>query len=154
MKYLIKLMFSVLIWLPVNSQVTLKEGEVKTILSDKGDTLIVMGINDGKSILSDVLRCEILDSMVTEYENKDKANTTIITTLKEIETKQGQQIEILEKQVLNCEKIISNKDEEISLSSQIINEQRKEIRKQRLLKIAGFSGSIILPVITALLMIK
>jgi hypothetical protein len=138
----------------VNSQVTLKEGEVKTILSDKGDTLIVMGINDGKSILSDVLRCEILDSMVTEYENKDKANTTIITTLKEIETKQGQQIEILEKQVLNCEKIISNKDEEISLSSQIINEQRKEIRKQRLLKIAGFSGSIILPVITALLMIK
>ncbi len=138
----------------MNSQVTLKEGEVKTILSDKGDTLIVMGINDGKSILSDVLRCEILDSMVTEYENKDKANTTIITTLKEIETKQGQQIEILEKQVLNCEKIISNKDEEISLSSQIINEQRKEIRKQRLLKIAGFSGSIILPVITALLMIK
>jgi hypothetical protein len=113
-----------------------------------------MGINDGKSILSDVLRCEILDSMVTEYENKDKANTTIITTLKEIETKQGQQIEILEKQVLNCEKIVSNKDEEISLRNQIINEQRKEIRKQRLLKIAGFSGSIILPVITALLMIK
>lgn len=138
----------------MNSQVTLKEGEVKTILSDKGDTLIVMGINDGKSILSDVLRCEILDSMVTEYENKDKANTTIITTLKEIETKQGQQIEILEKQVLNCEKIVSNKDEEISLRNQIINEQRKEIRKQRLLKIAGFSGSIILPVITALLMIK
>ena len=138
----------------MNSQVTLKEGEVKTILSDKGDTLIVMGINDGKSILSDVLRCEILDSMVTEYENKDKANTTIITTLKEIETKRGQQIEILEKQVLNCEKIVSNKDEEISLRNQIINEQRKEIRKQRLLKIAGFSGSIILPVITALLMIK
>ena len=138
----------------MNSQVTLKENQVKTILNDKGDTLIVMGIQDAKTILSDVLRCEVLDSMVANYENKEEVANKIIDLHQKIQAKQTQQIEILEEQVLNCEKIVLNKDKEISLQTEIIKVQRKEIRKQKILKIAGFSGSVILPIITALLILK
>lgn len=113
-----------------------------------------MGIKDAKTILSDVLKCEVLDSMVTFYQNKDKVSAKIISLQKQIQDKQDKQIEIMEGQITNYEKIVSNKDKEISMQNEIIREQRKEIRKQKLLKIAGFSGSVILPVITALLILK
>jgi len=44
--------------------------------------------------------------------------------------------------------VISNKDREIVLKDNIIKQQKKEIRKQKVLKIIGFSGAIILPIIT------
>lgn len=154
MKYLVKLMFLMLIWSPINSQVTLKEGQVKTFINNGGDTLIVMNIKDAKSILIDVLECEILDSTVAYYQKMDKEKTKIIFLQKQLEVEQNKKIENLEKEINNCNTIVGNKDKEIGMQNEIISEQRKEIRKQKLLKIAGFSGSIILPVLTAIIILK
>jgi hypothetical protein len=51
-------------------------------------------------------------------------------------------------------KVIENKDKEITLLNDVVKQQKKEIIKQKLLKLGGFSGAIILPVITALILLK
>ena len=56
--------------------------------------------------------------------------------------------------IANLEEIIKNKDTEISYKDMIIKQQKKEIRKQKVLKIVGFSSAIILPVVTALVLLK
>ena len=154
MKYLVKLIFSMLIWLPLNSQITLKEGKAEAILSDTKDTLIVMHVDDAKLILTDILQCEILDTLVIYYENKDKVNTEIIALQKEVESKLNDKVSNLESIVLNLEEVVKNKDREIEIQNEIIKVQKKEIRKQKILKVAGFTGSIVLPVVTALLLLK
>ena len=53
--------------------------------------------------------------------------------------------------IINLENILTNKDRELYLKDDIIKQQKKEIRKQKTLKILGFAGSVILPVITVLL---
>ncbi len=113
-----------------------------------------MNIKDAKSILIDVLECEILDSTVAYYQKMDKEKTKIIFLQKQLEVEQNKKIENLEKEINNCNTIVGNKDKEIGMQNEIISEQRKEIRKQKLLKIAGFSGSIILPVLTAIIILK
>ena len=45
------------------------------------------------------------------------------------------------------------KNEELGFKENTINQQKKEIRKQKLLKLAGFTTSIILPILTLLAMI-
>ena len=154
MKYLLKLIFSMMIWLPLNSQITLKEGKAAAILSDTKDTLIVMHVDDAKLILTDILQCEILDTLVIYYENKDKVNTEIIQTQKEVEVKLNNKIKNLESLVLNLEGVVVNKDKEITIKDEIIKIQKREIRKQKILKVAGFTGSIVLPVVTALLLLN
>ena len=138
----------------MNSQITLKEGNVKTILNNNGDTLIVMHINDAKQILTDVFYCEISDSLVIYYEKKDKLNTDLIQTQKEMQVKLNNKIKNIESINSNLEKIITNKDNELDFQNEIIRQQRKEIRKQKLLKIGGFTGSIVFPIITALLLLR
>ena len=101
--------------MPLNSQITLKKGQVKTFVSDNGDTLITMRIEDAKLILIDILNYQIADSIISEYEAKDK---------------------------------------EIAFKDDVIKKQKREIRKQKALKILGFSGVIILPVVTALLLLN
>ena len=49
--------------------------------------------------------------------------------------------------------ILSNKDKEIVLKDKTIKAQEKEIKKQKRLKIVGFIGSIILPILTLIALI-
>jgi len=140
--------------LPLNSQVILKPNQVKAFVSETGDTLIAMRLDDAKTILSDVLNYQIADSLVKVYEQKDKENGNIILIQKSVITNLTEKCENQEKQLKILEEIIGNKDSEILLLNDVIKQQKKEIRKQKLLKIAGFSGSIVLPVITALLLLK
>ena len=44
--------------------------------------------------------------------------------------------------------ILDNKNSELGLKDKTIKQQKKEIRKQKFLKIVGFTGSIILPILT------
>jgi hypothetical protein len=113
-----------------------------------------MHVNDAKLILTDILQCEILDTLVIYYENKDKVNTKIIQTQKEVEVKLNNKIKNLESLVLNLEGVVVNKDKEITIKDEIIKIQKREIRKQKILKVAGFTGSIVLPVVTALLLLN
>lgn len=140
--------------MPLNSQITLKKGQVKAFVSDNGDTLIAMRIEDAKFILTDILNYQIADSIISEYEAKDKESSKIITLQKNAILKLNDKLANDEARIAALEGIIKNKDEEITFKDDVIKKQKKEIRKQKVLKIIGFSGAIILPVVTALLLLN
>jgi hypothetical protein len=140
--------------LPLNSQITLKKGQVKTFVSDNGDTLITMRIEDAKLILIDILNYQIADSIISQYEAKDKESSKVITFQKNAIDKLYRQLANDELRIVALERVIKNKDEEITFKDDVIKKQKREIRKQKTLKILGFSGAIILPVVTALLLLN
>lgn len=140
--------------MPLNSQITLKKGQVKTFVSDNGDTLITMRIEDAKVILTDILNYQIADSIISEYEAKDKESSKVITLQKNAILKLNDELANDEARIAALEGVIKNKDVEITFKDDVIKNQKKEIRKQKALKILGFSGSIILPVVTALLLLN
>ena len=140
--------------MPLNSQITLKKGQVKTFVSDNGDTLITMRIEDAKLILIDILNYQIADSIISQYEAKDKESSKVITFQKNAIDKLYRQLANDELRIAALERVIKNKDEEITFKDDVIKKQKREIRKQKTLKILGFSGAIILPVVTALLLLN
>lgn len=139
--------------MPLNSQITLKKGQVKTYVSDNGDTLIAMRLDDAKIILTDVLNYQLCDSIIKEYEGKDKESQKVITLQKSAIVKLTNELSNSEARVANLEGVLKNKDEEIAFKDDVIKKQKREIFKQKTLKILGFSGAIILPVVTALLLL-
>jgi len=138
--------------LPATSQ-TISRGEVKEIINSDGDTLILMNLEDARIVLSDLLEYEIVDSLLTVYKEKDTLNENTITLQKDVIVKLTQKSENQQSIIDNFEQILSNKDIEINLKDQVIEKQKKEIRKQKALKIVGFIGSIILPIITLIALI-
>ena len=151
MKQLIGLIFLTLMALPLNSQITLKKGQVKAFVSDNGDTLITMRLDDAKLILTDVINYQIGDSIIKQYELKDKESSKVIALQKDAILKLNEKNLNNENSITILETVIKNKNEEILLKDDIIKNQKKEIRKQKLLKIGGFSSAIILPVLLVLL---
>lgn len=140
--------------LPVSSQITLKPNQVKAFVNEKGDTLIAIRLADAKHILTDVLNYQITDSLVKVYEAKNNKQNEIITVQKELIDNLKIKIENKDKQLEILTEVIKNKDKEITLLNDIIKQQKKEIVKQKLLKLGGFGSAIILPVITALILLK
>ena len=107
-----------------------------------------------KLILTDILNYQIADSIISEYEAKDKETSKVITLQKNAILKLSNELANDEARIAALESVIKNKDVEIAFKDDVIKKQKKEIRKQKLLKILGFSGSIILPVVTALLLLN
>ena len=138
--------------LPATSQ-TISRGEVKEIINSDGDTLVLMNLEDAKIVLSDLLEYEIVDSLLTVYKGKDTLNTNTITLQKDVIVKLTQKSENQQSIIDNFEQILANKNTEIDIKNQVIEQQKKEIRKQKALKIVGFIGSIVLPIITLIALI-
>lgn len=135
--------------LQIHSQNISKENKkVTTYINTKGDTMVVMGYEDARTLLRDVLVYEYTDSLLTIYKERDNLNTNTIVLQKDIINKVLQKNTNLETITSNLEQISVNKDVEILLKDDIIKQQKKEIRKQKILKIVGFTTSIVLPVIT------
>ena len=59
--------------LPAVSQTTLN-GNIESLVNDKGDTLIVMHLDDAKMLLTDLLECEVTDSLLNVYVERDSLN--------------------------------------------------------------------------------
>ena len=135
--------------LPIHSQ-TISKGEVKTLVNEKGDTLVMMNLEDARIILSDLMEYEIVDSLLMTYKEKDSLNTTTITLQKDIIVKLTKKSTNQEIQISNFETVLANKNKELLLKEDTLKQQKKEIRKQKFLKIIGFTGSIILPILTLL----
>lgn len=135
-------------------QTTLKEPRIKTVIDSKGDTSIQMSLSDAKIILSDLLVKEITDSLLIEYQEKDKvSNDVIILKTEEInklKIKCGNFEQIIE----NLKKILINNQIEIDLLNETIKQQKKEIRKQKVLKTIGFIAAVALPITILILTIK
>lgn len=113
-----------------------------------------MRIEDAKLILIDILNYQIADSIISQYEAKDKESSKVITLQKNAIDKLYNQLANDELRIAALEGVIKNKDEEIAFKDYVIKKQKREIRKQKALKILGFSGAIILPVVTALLLLN
>ena len=137
--------------LPSQSQ-TISKGEVNTTVNENGDTLVIMNLEDAKIILSDLMEYEVVDSLLTIYKEKDSLNTQTITLQKDVIVKLTKKSQNLELQVSNFQSILDNKNTEIELKEDTIKNMKKEIRKQKVLKFFGFTGSIILPIITLLIL--
>jgi gamma-glutamyl phosphate reductase len=138
--------------LPAVSQ-TISKGEIKTIVNQKGDTLVIMHLNDAKKILTDLLQCEVTDSLLTVYVERDSLNSEKIILKDNLIEKLNLQNENYKKIVSNLETVINNKDEIIVFKDRTIDQQKKEIKKQKFLKKIGFVGCVLLPVITLIIVL-
>lgn len=137
----------------MNSQTSLTPRVITTI-NTKGDTLISFYLKDAKTILKDVLDKPIIDSLLKEYQNRDSIQTKTITLyLKDIKLLTLKS-ENQEKQIADLYDIIINKDKEIAIDETIIKKQKKEIRKQKILKVVFMITTVVLPVLTLLAIIR
>ncbi len=138
--------------LPAVCQTTLN-GNIESLVNDKGDTLIVMPLEEAKMLLTDLLECEVTDSLLNIYVERDSLNKEKIILKDNIIQKLKLQNQNSENIIKNLEEVVGNKDEEISLKDKTIKEQKKEIKKQRNLKRLGFIGSILLPIVTLIILL-
>ena len=138
--------------LPIHSQ-TILRGEVKEIINSNGDVLVVMHLEDARIILNDLLEYEITDSLLTVYKEKDSLNTNTISLQKDIIFKLVEKSDNQQSQINNFQKILDNNKQIIQYKDDTIKHQKKEIRKQKLQKLLGFSGSVILPILTLLVLL-
>ena len=127
---------------------TISKGEVREIINTNGDTLILMHLDDARTILSDLLEYEIADSLLLAYKEKDSLCQDIIEMQKDIFVKLSLKLDNQQSIIENFEEILSNNKKEIKLKDKVIETQKKEIKKQKRLKIVGFIGSVLLPIIT------
>ena len=127
-----------------------KENRVNTVVI-KGDTLIQFKLSDAKLRLVDVLEKQKLDSLVSEYKILDSLKNTRIKTqdsiIGDLESIISNDSTIINNQSL----ILGNKDKELIILNDIIKQQKKEIRKQKLLKIIGFTAAVVLPITVLIL---
>ena len=135
--------------LPIHSQV-ISRGEVKETINSNGDTLVIMHLEDARIILNDLLEYEIADSLLTVYKEKDSLNTNTISLQKDVITILTQKSQNQELQLENFQTLLDNSNKVIAYKNDTIDQQKKEIRKQKFQKILGFSGSILLPILTLL----
>jgi hypothetical protein len=112
-----------------------------------------MRVEDAKEILSDVLEYEVCDSIIESYKSKDSVSQEVITIQKSTIEKLTDKTIVLEEINTNLKIVVNNKDELIAIKDEIIKEKDKEIKKQKRLKILGFIGSIVLPIITAIIIL-
>ena len=133
--------------LPTLSQsISIKETRVKAVVI-QGDTLIQFKLSDAKLILIDVLQKEKLDSLIEYYQVNDSLKDITVgfqfAMIRDLQSKSDIQLKVID----NLNVVIVNKDKEIALLNDIITKQKKEIRKQKALKIIGFTAAVVLPII-------
>jgi len=135
----------------MDSQITYKP-RVQILLNSDGDTVLQMTLLDAKIILNDLMEKQIADSLIFEYVAMDSAKNLSISLLKK-------DVDYLTTKVYNLNQIITNngisitnKDTEIGLLNGEITKLKKEVRKQKFLKIIGYTGSVVLPIAVLLLL--
>ena len=119
-----------------------------TYINQEGDTMVVMSIESARVLLEDVLNYEYTDMLLKEYMVRDSLNNETIEIQKNIIVNLSKKNENLETIVKNLREVIDNKNSETDIKDEIIKQQKKEIRKQKLLKIVGFATTFILVIIT------
>jgi len=108
----------------------------------------MMNLEDARMILTDILEYEVVDSIVTEYEVADSLNQGVIALqLEKIEALQVKET-AHQGQLDNLNSIIENKDGIIIIRDKTINKQKKEIRKQKFMKVIASVAAIAGPILT------
>jgi FtsZ-binding cell division protein ZapB len=109
-----------------------------------------MSLSDAKTILKSLLEKEINDSLLDVYTVVDSLNKNKITLLVDkIEILQNEKNNLTEI-VNNLNSIIDNLKSENEILSDVIKKQKKELRKQKIIKMIAPIGDVALPVATLL----
>jgi hypothetical protein len=110
-----------------------------------------MSLVDAKVILGELLEKNITDSLLKVYTKTDSLNKNFINIQKE-------KINVLTEKNRNSETtitllntLLANKDKEIESLNEKVDDQKKELFIQKVLKFIGFAGCVILPVLTVIL---
>lgn len=148
-----KILLIILIWFGMLFSVHAQNKDVKVYVNEKHDTLIDIPLVNAKEILTDLLDGEIRDSILTVYIQKDNIKSAIITLQAKEIYKLQQLSDNKDILIANYKTIIYNNGKEITELNSVIKKQRKEIRKQKILKFIGFSGCVILPIATLLVIL-
>jgi len=135
--------------LQMNSQNT--STRVQALVNSKGDTLIQMSLADAKIVLSDVLGKQYSDSLVKIYTLRDSIQNNVIILQKEALILMSEKFNNQKTISDNLNQVLANKDTEITLLNETIKKQKKEIRKQKFLKVLGFTAAVVLPITTMIL---
>ena len=125
---------------------------VTVIIDNVGDTLVQFKASDARIILKDVLDKEVLDSIVKVYAVRDSIQNNTITLQVDVVKKLQKESENKDQLICNLNNMIKNKDGEILILNHVVKEQKKEIRKQKLLKIASFMGVVLLPILAIIIL--
>jgi uncharacterized coiled-coil protein SlyX len=130
----------------LSQTISIKNNRVNAVVVN-GDTLIQFKLSDAKIILADVLEKEKLENLVKCYEVNDSLKDVTVgfqyAMIRDLQSKCDMQLKVVD----NLNVIIINKDKEIALLNDTIKKQKKEIRKQKALKIMGFTAAIVAPII-------
>ena len=122
-----------------------KEPNVQ-IMTIKGDTIFGITKEQAKKALIYFKQKEVCDSTVAEYIQLDGLRSGTIMLQKDkiqtLETKFNND----ELRIVNLETVVKNKDTELGLLNDIIKKQSREILKQKVFKIAGFSLALAIPI--------
>ena len=135
------------------SQTISTEKRVRSFINERGDTMVVMTYSDAKVLLRDVLYYEYVDSLYMEYKERDSLNTNTIVIQKNILDGYVQKVTNIKLMNDNLNLVLTNKNSELTLKDDIIKQQKKEIRKQKILKTLGFIGSVVLPIVVVILIL-
>jgi signal recognition particle GTPase len=112
---------------------------------NNGDTTIEMSLADAKIILIAILEKDVADSIINNYVIMDSLKShTIELQLEEIKILQHKSAN-QENLAENLRLLLDNKDSELKIYEDIIKRLKREVRKQKTLKIIGFVGSVVLP---------
>lgn len=148
MKYLTILILFLLIAFQAHSQSTsTKEPRVKTLTNAKGDTVLLFHLDDAKVILTDILDKEVIDSLLSIFTRRNELSKKTIelqlSEIKELVKKDDNQ----EIRIKNLESIVNNKDAEITDKDDIINQQKKDIRRLKFQKTLAIIAAVALPIL-------
>tara|TARA_R110000803_G_scaffold5634_2_gene18558 strand:- start:6881 stop:7303 length:423 start_codon:yes stop_codon:yes gene_type:complete len=138
--------------LPVVSQ-NISKGEIKTLVSDNNDTLVIMHIEDAKKFLTDLLKYEITDSLLTIFVIRDSISEEKIILKDNVINTLKKQLGNFEDIIKNLEGVINNKEDVLKLKNKTIKGLKKEIRKHKREKTIAIITAIVLPILTTLLIL-
>lgn len=125
---------------------------VTTIVNITGDTVLQFKLSDAKIILADILDKKIVDSLMTDYIEKDILKNGIISLQKSEINKLQQTSENKDIMMGKLQEIINNNVIEVKDLNEVITKQKKEIRKQKFLKVIGYITAVVLPITTIIVM--
>lgn len=133
--------------LPALSQTTSKG--LRAEIRSKDTVALIMHIEDARLMLADLLDYEIVDSLLTVYQEKDSINMLIINEKDVIIEAQSAQIDNYKLKSDNYEQIIRNKNTELGIMLAEIEELKKEVKKERNKKRFAIICAVAGPIVTA-----
>lgn len=122
-----------------NSQTISKEKRVKVTSSNE----IVLSESDAKIVIGDLLKYELTDVIIKEHEDINSFNLDVIKNQNYVIDSFRKKDSINKEVHRNLEKMLLNKEEQVRISSDIINSQEKRIKKEVRKTRAAITGGVI-----------